>query len=73
MREKRKNKKRFVDIWWKNKGFKLPVEVSYVAFDGERVRRLDINNKPTRIVVPDSTGLTVDPNDWLLYDLQIIN
>ena len=73
LRERKKKKKRFVDIWWKNKGFKLPVEVSYMSFDGERVRRLDINNKPTRIVVPDSTGLTIDPYDWLLYELQILN
>ena len=73
LRERKKKEKRFVDIWWKNKGFKLPVEVSYMSFDGERVRRLDINNKPTRIVVPDSTGLKVDPYDWLLYELKIIN
>ena len=72
IRERKRKDKRFVDIWWKNKGFKLPIEVSYLSIDGERTKRLEINNKPTRIVVPDSSGFKVDPNDWLLYDLKVI-
>jgi hypothetical protein len=64
-----KNKK-FIDLWWENDGFKMPVEISYESFDGERNRKLDLNNSPTRIAIPLKSDLLIDPENWLLYTLK---
>ena len=72
MRERKVNNKRFIDIWWREKGFKMPLEIKYDSFDGERKRSLELTNKPMRIVVPDSSDLVLDPNGWVLYDLVVL-
>ncbi|MBC8467210.1 MAG: M1 family metallopeptidase [Candidatus Marinimicrobia bacterium] len=64
-----KNKK-FIDLWWDNDGFKMPVEIRFESFDGERNRKLDLNNSPTRIAIPLKSDLLIDPENWLLYTLK---
>jgi len=64
-----KNKK-FIDLWWENDGFKMPVEIRFESFDGERNRKLDLNNSPTRIAIPLKSDLLIDPENWLLYTLK---
>ena len=64
-----KNKK-FIDLWWENEGFKMPVEIRFESFDGERNRKLDLNNSPTRIAIPLKSDLLIDPENWLLYTLK---
>ena len=64
-----KNKK-FIDLWWESDGFKMPVEIRFESFDGERNRKLDLNNSPTRIAIPLKSDLLIDPENWLLYTLK---
>ena len=72
MREKEKGNKRFIDLWWKNNGFRMPIEIEYDSFDGKRKKELKLTNKPVRIVVPLKSELFIDPDRWLLYDLVVI-
>ena len=73
IKEKTRKTKRFVDLWWKEEGFKMPIEVSYGAIEGIRTKSLDLGNAPTRIVVPDSLGLEIDPKGWVLFKLENID
>ena len=64
------NNKKFIDLWWKDDGFVMPVEITFNSFDGKRERKLDLTNSPTRIAIPAKSDLKIDPNDWLLYQLR---
>ena len=57
-------------MWWHNDGFKMPMEISFQSFDGQRDRKLMLNNSPTRISIPLKSNLNIDPHNWVLYDLQ---
>ena len=59
--------KKFIDLWWENEGFKMPLEITFNSFDGKRERKLDLNNSPNRIAIPVNSELTLDPDRWLLY------
>jgi hypothetical protein len=50
----------------------MPVEITFVSFDGKRERRLDLTNSPTRIAIPKKSELKIDPHDWLLYQLEYL-
>ena len=65
-KEKIKNRQ-FIDIWWENKGFKMPIEILYESMDGKRKKTLALNNSPLRIVIPENSKLIIDPNRWLLF------
>jgi len=64
-----KNKK-FIDLWWQNDGFKMPMDISFQSFDGQRDRKLMLNNSPTRIAIPLKSDLIIDPDNWVLYKLK---
>jgi aminopeptidase N len=64
-----KNKK-FIDLWWQNDGFKMPMDISFQSFDGQRHRKLMLNNSPTRIAIPLKSDLIIDPDNWVLYNLK---
>ena len=72
IKEKKNKGKRFVDLWWKEDGFRMPIEISYMAIEGSRLKKVDLNNKPRRLVVPDSTGYVLDPNGWILFNKKKI-
>tara|TARA_Y100001968_G_scaffold317406_1_gene346371 strand:- start:504 stop:2120 length:1617 start_codon:yes stop_codon:yes gene_type:complete len=65
--EKTVKDKRFVDLWWEEDGFKMPIEVHYFSFDGRREKKLNLNNERRRIVVPANSKLIIDPERWLLF------
>ena len=65
--EKTINNKKYVDLWWEEVDFKMPVEINYFSFDGKRYKKLDLDNKPKRFVIPSDSKLIIDPNRWLLY------
>ena len=65
--------KKFIDLWWENEGFKMPLEIIFNSFDGKRERRLDLTNSPNRIAIPAHSELTLDPDRWLLYHQNIKN
>jgi len=64
------NNKKFVEFWWKEEGFKMPIEIRFQSFDGERNRKLILNNSPNRIAIPVKSDLNIDPNNWVLYQLK---
>ena len=70
IKEKPKGEKRFVDLWWEDKDFKMPIEISYNAIEGSRTKRLYLDKAPSRFVVPDSTGYVLDPNGWILFNVK---
>tara|TARA_Y100001970_G_scaffold33326_1_gene41414 strand:- start:307 stop:1917 length:1611 start_codon:yes stop_codon:yes gene_type:complete len=70
IKEKKIKEKRFIDLWWEEKNFKMPVEISYKAIEGSRTKIVDLDNKPKRFVVPDSTGYVLDPNGWILFNVK---
>lgn len=65
-------KKKFIDIWWSNKGFIMPIMIVYDAIDGPRKKILDLNNSPKRIVIPISSKFIIDPEAWVLFKKNII-
>ena len=65
--EKTIKNKKYVDLWWEEVDFKMPIEINYFSFDGKRYKKLDLDNKPKRFVIPSESDLVIDPNRWLLY------
>ena len=72
LKERTKRVKRFVDLWWEEKEFKMPIEISYNAIEGSRTKKVDLDNTPRRLVVPDSTGYALDPDGWILFNMKRI-
>ena len=62
-----------VDLWWDNAGFKMPLDIVYSAFDGPREKRLDLNNSPKRIVIPEGSTLSLDPDKNILFEVLELN
>ena len=67
VKETKDKNHRFVDLWWKNKNFKMPVEISYDGIDGKIRRRLEINNEPKRVALLTDSKYRLDPDSWLLF------
>ena len=67
LKETKDKNHRFVDLWWKNKNFKMPVEISYDGIDGKIRRRLEINNEPKRVALLTDSKYRLDPDSWLLF------
>ena len=63
-----KNQKQFLELYWKEKNFCMPLEISFTSFDGERNRKLTLNNSPIKIVIPKKSKLYIDPNNWILFN-----
>jgi len=63
----------YVDIWWEEQGFVMPLDIVYDSFDGKRERKIDLNNSPKRIVIPKGSELSIDPNEWILFELDEVN
>ena len=67
IKETKDKNHRFVDLWWENKNFKMPVEISYDGIDGKIRRRLEINNEPKRVAFLKGSKYRLDPDSWLLF------
>ena len=72
IKEKIIKNKRFIDIWWEDDGFKMPIVINYNSFDGLREKKLDLNNSPKKIVIPKSSELIIDPESWVLLRKNFI-
>ena len=57
----------FLDLWWENKGFEMPVEISYNGINGKVNRKLFINNQLTRIALLSDENYVLDPEGWVLF------
>ena len=60
-----KNKK-FIDIRWGVKDFKMPIEVQYESYDGIRVKKLQVTHKNATMVIPKESSFVIDPEGWVL-------
>ena len=60
--------KQFVDLWWENEGFKMPIEVAYKSFDGQRQRKISLSDVPFRIGIAADSDLIIDPNGHILFN-----
>ena len=60
--------KQFVDLWWENEGFKMPIEVAYKSFDGQRQRKISLSDVPFRIGIAADSDLKIDPNGHILFN-----
>ena len=68
-----KKDKQFLEFWWEEKDFKMPVEIRFNSFDGERNRTLDLSNSPLTIAIPKDSKFSIDPDSWLLFNKNIVN
>ena len=60
----------FIELYWENEGFYMPVEVAYSSITGLKNRRVSLSNKPTKIAIPQYNNIRIDPKNWLLYTLS---
>ena len=60
--------KQFVDLWWENEGFKMPIEVAYKSFDGQRQRKISLSDVPFRIGIAADSDLKIDPYGHILFN-----
>jgi len=60
--------KKFINLYWKESGFLMPIDISFMSFDGIRHRRLELTNSPNRIAIPATSSLTIDPDGWVLFN-----
>lgn len=67
-----KNKK-FIDIWWEDDGFKMPIVINYNSFDGLREKKLELNNEPQKIVIPKNSDFIIDPESWVLFKKNFLS
>ena len=69
--KKRENllaKKQFVELWWAESMFPLPVEVRYQGTYAKEKMQINIGDKPTGISIPSASVLEIDPQKWLLFN-----
>ena len=66
----RNGEKQFIELWWTESGFILPVEVKYRGkFDIETII-MNISENSTGISIPASSSLDIDPKNWILFNLK---
>ena len=68
-----KKNKQFLEFWWEEESFKMPIEIRFNSFDGERNRTLDLSSSSLKIAIPLDSKLLIDPDNWLLFNKNIIN
>ena len=59
--------KQYIDLWWEDEGFIMPIEISYDSFEGVRQRKVNLNNDPFRLAISANSDVTIDPNDYVLF------
>ncbi len=64
----KKGQKQFVEIWWAEPRFPLPVEVRYKGTYAKENLQINIGEKPTGVSIPSESILEIDPKKWLLFN-----
>jgi len=64
--------KKYIDYWWQNKDFKIPLQIEYQSFDGKRRRTIELNNSPYRIAINSNSSVKIDPDGWVLFEKNFI-
>ena len=60
----------FVELFWKNKNFFMPVDVVYNSNVGIRKRKLSLSNSPLVIAIPQYNKVKFDPEKRLLFEVS---
>jgi aminopeptidase N len=63
----------FVELFWENKGFSMPIEVFYKSNTGFTEKRLALTNEPTMIAIPQYNNIKIDPDKRVLLTLNKID
>ena len=63
----------FVELFWENKGFAMPIEVFYKSTTGFTEKRLALTNEPTMIAIPQYNNIKIDPDKRVLLTLNKID
>tara|TARA_B100001093_G_scaffold512404_1_gene582187 strand:+ start:84 stop:1697 length:1614 start_codon:yes stop_codon:yes gene_type:complete len=67
VKKTKEDKATFLDLWWENKDFEMPIEISYNALNGKVKRKLFINKNPIRIALLSNEQYVLDPEGWILF------
>jgi len=67
-RSYKNGEKQFVELWWAEPMFPLPVEVRYQGTYAKEKMQINIGDKPTGISIPSASVLEIDPQKWLLFN-----
>ena len=67
-RSYKNGEKQFVELWWAEAMFPLPVEVRYKGTYAKEKIQINIGDKPTGISIPSGSVLEIDPQKWLLFN-----
>ncbi|MDP6861711.1 MAG: M1 family metallopeptidase [Candidatus Marinimicrobia bacterium] len=62
--------KQFIELWWSETGFILPVEVRYQGKFSLETITINVSEKPTGVSIPATSTLDLDPLNWLLFTLK---
>ena len=60
----------FIELYWENEKFSMPVEVYYNSNTGLRHRKLSLTNKSTMIAIPQHNKIKIDPEKRILLTLN---
>ena len=63
----------FVELFWENKDFSMPIEVFYKSNTGFTEKRLALTNEPTMIAIPQYNNIKIDPDKRVLLTLNKID
>ena len=64
-------KKKFIELWWSESGFELPVEVRYQGNFAIETVSVIVTEKTSGISIPATSKPQIDPNNWLLFNTKI--
>ncbi len=59
----------FIELYWENENFSMPVEVFYNSNTGLKQRKLSLTNRPTMIAIPQYGKVKIDPEKRILLRL----
>ena len=60
----------FVELFWENKGFSMPVEIFYKSNVGFTKKKLVLSNEPIMIAIPQYNKIRIDPDKRVLLTID---
>ena len=60
----------FVELFWENKGFSMPVEIFYKSNIGFTKKKLVLTNEPIMIAIPQYNKIRIDPDKRVLLTID---
>ena len=60
----------FIELFWENKGFSMPVEIFYKSNVGFTKKKLVLSNEPIMIAIPQYNKIRIDPDKRVLLTID---